>query len=240
VLHPLGEPPHGLRVVGGVHQGLGEQRQRTDRGLQLVAHVGDEVAADLRHPVRFGHVVHLDSHVARGTERDDLDPDPQRLQTSATRQLELDVARFASPAGAARQHPQRAVRDPAVADDADAPGSGIGEHHLVGEVQHHQCRAQRLDAAAAQIEVEGDRRRDLGPAHRPFSPAGTPDGDREDRAEHPDGQPEGHTDSQRQRSIHVQMVSTCQRDICHRVGTYPERPSGVHPPYAPDLPVAAG
>ena len=44
--HPLGEPLDRLRVVGGLAHRLGEQGQRTDRSLELVADVGDEVAAD--------------------------------------------------------------------------------------------------------------------------------------------------------------------------------------------------
>ena len=44
--HPPGEALHGLGVVGGVGDRLGEQADRADRGLQLVADVGHEVAAD--------------------------------------------------------------------------------------------------------------------------------------------------------------------------------------------------
>ena len=44
--HPAGEPLHRLGVVGRVVHGLGEQPDRADRRLQLVADVGDEVAAD--------------------------------------------------------------------------------------------------------------------------------------------------------------------------------------------------
>ena len=45
-VHPAGEALHGLGVVGGVDDGVGEQLDRADRGLQLVADVGHEVAAD--------------------------------------------------------------------------------------------------------------------------------------------------------------------------------------------------
>ena len=51
-LHPAGEALHGLRVVGRVGDRLGEQRERADRGLELVADVGDEVAADRLDPTR--------------------------------------------------------------------------------------------------------------------------------------------------------------------------------------------
>src|SRR5205814_1484267 len=38
------------RVVGRLFHGLGEQRERADRCLELVADVGDEVPPDLLHP----------------------------------------------------------------------------------------------------------------------------------------------------------------------------------------------
>ena len=45
VLHAVGEPGDGGRVVGGVLHRLGQQGQRADRRLELVRDVGDEVAA---------------------------------------------------------------------------------------------------------------------------------------------------------------------------------------------------
>ena len=56
-LHARGEASDGLRIVGRVLHGLGQQGERTDRRLQLVRHVGDEVPADLLEPARFGDVV---------------------------------------------------------------------------------------------------------------------------------------------------------------------------------------
>ena len=56
-LHPAGEPAHCLRVVRGVHQRLGEQRDGPDRGLELVADVRDEVAAYGVDPVLLGAVL---------------------------------------------------------------------------------------------------------------------------------------------------------------------------------------
>ena len=46
-LHPLGEARHRLGVVVRVEHRLGQQGDAADRGLQLVADVGDEVAPDL-------------------------------------------------------------------------------------------------------------------------------------------------------------------------------------------------
>ena len=64
-LHPLGEPGHGLGVVVRVEDGLGQQREAADRGLQLVADVGDEVAPDLLEPAGLGAVVDEQQHVRR-------------------------------------------------------------------------------------------------------------------------------------------------------------------------------
>ena len=55
--HPAGEPAHRGGVVGRVLDRLGEQRDRPDRGLELVADVGHEVAPGLLDPARRGLVV---------------------------------------------------------------------------------------------------------------------------------------------------------------------------------------
>ncbi len=53
------------RRVGLRDQRLGEQAERAHRGLQLVADVGDEVAADLLQPSSLGHVVDDGDHPER-------------------------------------------------------------------------------------------------------------------------------------------------------------------------------
>ena len=63
-LHPRGEPLDRLRVVLGVLDRLGQQAESTDRGLQLVADVGDEVAADLLDPAGLGVVLDEQQDVA--------------------------------------------------------------------------------------------------------------------------------------------------------------------------------
>jgi hypothetical protein len=59
-LHPGREPAYRVGVVSGLEHGLGQQRHGTDRRLELVADVGDEVAADLVQPPLAGAV--LDQH----------------------------------------------------------------------------------------------------------------------------------------------------------------------------------
>ena len=61
----LGQPSDDIGVVL-VEQRLGEQAQRPDGCLQLVADVGDEVAADGFEPSPFGHVVDEDDGPDRG------------------------------------------------------------------------------------------------------------------------------------------------------------------------------
>ena len=67
-VHPAGEPLHRLGVVGGVDDGVGEQLDRADRGLQLVAHVGHEVAADRLDAALAGAVLDQGEHQL-GAER---------------------------------------------------------------------------------------------------------------------------------------------------------------------------
>ena len=62
--HPPAEPLHRLRVAGRVVHGLGEQPDRTDRGLELVAHVGDEVAPDRLDLTLAGAVLDQRQHQA--------------------------------------------------------------------------------------------------------------------------------------------------------------------------------
>ena len=67
---PLREALDLVRLVGGGLEGLGEQPDRADRGLELVADVGDEVAAHLVEPVRLGAVLGEQQHEAGAEPRD--------------------------------------------------------------------------------------------------------------------------------------------------------------------------
>ncbi len=67
-LHAPREPLHGLGVVGGVHHGLGQQGQRPDGGLELMADVGDEVAPHGLDAAGLGEVLHQQQHQP-GAER---------------------------------------------------------------------------------------------------------------------------------------------------------------------------
>ena len=84
-------------AVGRVQQRLGEQLQRADRGLQLVADVGHEVAADPGHAVRLGDVGGLDRDVAAAECRPRAGArragSPAAVATA--RQVQLDLAAYA-------------------------------------------------------------------------------------------------------------------------------------------------
>ena len=84
-LHPLGEPGHRLRVVVGVEDRLGQQGQPADGGLQLVRHVGDEVAPDLLEPAGLAAVVDEEQHVLGAQRRDPGADDEPRSTGRALR-----------------------------------------------------------------------------------------------------------------------------------------------------------
>jgi hypothetical protein len=86
--HPAGEPAYGLGVVGRVLDRLGQQSDGTDRRLQLVTGVGDEVASGLLDPPSRGLVVgeHDDQVVAQWR---DLHDEVRRRGAGAALELEL-------------------------------------------------------------------------------------------------------------------------------------------------------
>ena len=87
----VGEPADRLGVVAGVQHGLGEQRQRADRGLELVADVGDEVAAYVVDAAGLGAVLDQQQDVRAAQRRDPgADDEPAATQRPAG-QLELDL-----------------------------------------------------------------------------------------------------------------------------------------------------
>ncbi len=77
-LHALGEVAHLVGVVAGGEHGLGQQRQRADRGLELVADVGHEVAPDDVDAALLGEVVDEDED-RPGAERGDADAQLEEL-----------------------------------------------------------------------------------------------------------------------------------------------------------------
>ena len=60
--HPGREAVHGRGVVGGLVDRLGQQVERPDRGLQLVADVGDEVTPDRLDATFTSAILDQDEH----------------------------------------------------------------------------------------------------------------------------------------------------------------------------------
>ena len=146
-----------LGQLGGVEQRLGEQLQRADRGLQLVADVGDEVPPDPGQPVRLGDVGGLDRDVG-GVQRDRAQVQAERglrAAGAAARQVQLDLAADAGAADLAGERTQDRVRGDGAGCAAGAqqphrPGGRVDQHGLVVGVEHDDADAQRVEALAAE------------------------------------------------------------------------------------------
>src|SRR5207247_1279618 len=109
--HLAREPANSLGVVGGVLDRLGQQGQRSDRSLELVAGVGDEVPPDLLHPPALGLVLGEHEHQAAaadgGAERRHPDREARRPAAEpGHRDLDLALPDLAVPAYLAGQRGQ--------------------------------------------------------------------------------------------------------------------------------------
>ncbi len=146
VLDPFGEPAGGHQVLGEVgrrgvgrlgrvQQRLGEQLQRADRGLELVADVGHEVASYPGQPVRLGHVDRLDRDEAVAeTHRPQVHAERVLARAvAAARQVQLDLAPHAGAAHLAGKGTDQRVR-------GDRAGGAAGTqqpHRAGGRVDQH-------------------------------------------------------------------------------------------------------
>ncbi len=105
-------PPAAGRDLGGVQQRLGEQLQRADRGLQLVADVGDEVPADPGQPVRSVTST-ASTTTCAAAQPDGAQVHPERLRVGAgvaAGQVQLDLAAHAGAAHLAGEGTDHRVR----------------------------------------------------------------------------------------------------------------------------------
>ena len=137
----------GLGVVGRGQHRLGEHAHRADRRLELVADVGDEVAAGRFHPGVLGLVVDVDDgepaivlgqqpHVAAHRQ-----PGPAGMRALARGQVDLDV--LAGGQRALRGQPGAVVEQP-VTHQARARGPGRWCRR-----RHGRCRPRRSPPATA-------------------------------------------------------------------------------------------
>ena len=92
------EAPHLIGVVRGHLEGLGEQRDRTHRRLELVARVLDEVLPHLLHALLLGDIADKHGHEA-GVDLSGAGDDESRLAVEAAgadpHRLRLAESRFA-------------------------------------------------------------------------------------------------------------------------------------------------
>ena len=136
-LHPLGEVPHLLGVVAGGQHRLGEQGQRADRGLQLVADVGHEVAAHDVDPALLGEVVDEDEDRAGAQRRD---AHAQLEQLPAERRAAHPHVLLAGVAVAATRSirwTMSGIVTGVAVDQAQGAGARVGaQHRAVG--RHHE------------------------------------------------------------------------------------------------------
>ena len=215
--HPPGEALHGLGVVGRVGDGLGEQADRADRGLELVADVGHEVAAYGLHAALAGAVLDERQHQP-GSER--RHPRGQRAGEPAVERGQVDVALADLPVASHLRDEveQLGQQDGVAAHQPEGVRRRRGLEDVVGLVDHHGAGAQ--DAQDGRDARLDDGRLRLG--RRVALPVA--DVPREDRAARHDGPDERRQGSLRRR-IHAHIVRTAD------VG--PDRMDGRHGVFTP-------
>ncbi|CAM4153179.1 hypothetical protein JAAN108728_13830 [Janibacter anophelis] len=140
-LHPTGEAVDGLGVVLGVHDRLGEQGDATDRRLELVADVGDEVASGLLDAAALGLVVDEQQHVL-GAERSDARGHVRDIAQPRPGQLELGLADHAVAGDLGDHRGDLVVDEAAVAHDAVGDRGGRALDDASGVVEHDTRRAE--------------------------------------------------------------------------------------------------
>jgi hypothetical protein len=148
--HPPGEAQDRLRVVRGVLHRLGQQGQCADRGLQLMADVGDEVPADLVHPAALGLVLGKQEHepvLGRGRAEQ---PDPDREAGGppvepAGGQVNLALADLPVAPDLAGQGDQLADHEAVTVHQPERAGGGAGPQHPVVTVQDDGRRGEHRE-----------------------------------------------------------------------------------------------
>ena len=136
--HAIGQLPHDSGIVGRRHR-LREEGQRADRRLQLVAHVGNEVAAHTLYTARLGNVTREcdradDFGVAAERER-------AQLQDLARRAVELELA----------------FRAVSIQCDLQQIGNGLLGEELAGACLREATRHRIPDDLAADPVDDDDR-----------------------------------------------------------------------------------
>ena len=152
---PLREALDLGRLVRRCLERLGEQADRADRGLQLVADVGDEVAAHVVEPVRLGAVVGEQQH-------------EPRLPSRATRTSRCS---WASPNGRARKLQLAADRD-AVATHLVDQADQLGMHERLIPDQS-ECESAPVEALITLFDASSTTPADSSESMTSSTPSGT-------------------------------------------------------------------
>ena len=141
--HPAREPLDRLRVVARVGDRLGQQLDRADRRLELVADVGDEVAAYGLDPALAGAVLDQGQHQPRAERRDPGGDVPGGRGRAVHQQLglaDLAVAAYLV------DQPVELVGDQlGAAHQPEGVRRRGGLHDGVGVVDDHRAAAQHAE-----------------------------------------------------------------------------------------------
>ena len=138
-----------------VLQRLAQQLQRTDRGLQLVADVGDEVPPHPGDPVRLGDVGRLDGDVP-AADVDRAHVHAQRLGVAVgPRDVQLDDAAQPAAPGLAGQRADDRVGVGRRPDETHLPRGRVGQHGMVLAVQHQHAHLERVQAGLREVGRHG-------------------------------------------------------------------------------------
>ena len=159
--HHCGQPPrlgvelvaksrYRFGIVGGLQQCLGENPHRGHRGLQFMAHVGDEVAPAGLHPGLLGLVVEVDDRQTRRLVAEQPDVTAHRHAPPARRypawcaQFDLDL--FAGVQGLLSGGPDPVVEQ-AVANQAQLHGAVVADHDVAQAVDNDHADRRLGDRA---------------------------------------------------------------------------------------------
>ena len=134
---------------------LGQQGHPADRRLELVADVGDEVAAHLLDPAGLGAVLDQQQHVRAAERRDPRADDQPAAAERPAGQLQLALPDHAVAAHRPGQLEQLGVGDLVAADQPVGVRRRAGLDHGVGAV--HDDRAGAQDGQ--DVEYAGGQRR---------------------------------------------------------------------------------
>ena len=144
-LHAPGEALHRHRVLARILDRLGEQRECTDRSLELVAHVRDEVAAYGLEPVDLSAVLDEEQHLLR-TQRGDPRLDVHRcLAVPVPGELQVLLPDHAVATGRLDHLHQVRRHEAVVAEEPVRVRRRAGLQHHAVRVQDDRLRLQHRE-----------------------------------------------------------------------------------------------